>query len=265
MISIDGTTGRVYLGEVPVQPSPVVQYFEGKVGARGGSAGGARCIDCCSTPTPRGPCGYAPTPTPLRTRPGPAGSAREGIGLCRTEHMFLGDRRELVERLILATTDEEREAALAALLPLQRDDFVEIFERDGRPAGDGPSARPAAARVPPAPDRAGGQGGGRGGARARTRAGTRRCWRRFTGCTSRTRCWGCAGSGWDWSFPGCSPCRCGRSPRPRPSGSRRGRPTAGDHGAVGRRGAGAGDGPAGSRAGDRGCGPPDRGGLGRRS
>jgi pyruvate,orthophosphate dikinase len=51
----------------------------------------------------------------------------EGIGLCRTEHMFLGDRRELVERLILANTDDERDAALAALLPLQREDFVGIF------------------------------------------------------------------------------------------------------------------------------------------
>jgi pyruvate,orthophosphate dikinase len=57
-----------------------------------------------------------------------------GIGLCRTEHMFLGDRRELVERLILAQTDDERDAALAALLPLQRDDFMEIFrEMDGLP------------------------------------------------------------------------------------------------------------------------------------
>ena len=51
----------------------------------------------------------------------------EGIGLCRTEHMFLGDRRELVERLILAGTKDERQAALDALLPLQRDDFVGIF------------------------------------------------------------------------------------------------------------------------------------------
>ena len=51
----------------------------------------------------------------------------QGIGLCRTEHMFLGDRRPLVERLILATTDTERETALAALLPLQRSDFVGIL------------------------------------------------------------------------------------------------------------------------------------------
>ena len=58
----------------------------------------------------------------------------EGIGLCRTEHMFLGDRRELVERLILAETEDEQQAALAALLPLQRGDFIEIFKAmDGLP------------------------------------------------------------------------------------------------------------------------------------
>jgi pyruvate,orthophosphate dikinase len=58
----------------------------------------------------------------------------EGIGLCRTEHMFLGDRRELVERLILASNEDERESALAELTPLQRGDFIEIFEAmDGLP------------------------------------------------------------------------------------------------------------------------------------
>ena len=58
----------------------------------------------------------------------------EGIGLCRTEHMFLGERRQLVERLILAEDDAERQAALDALLPLQRGDFVEILEAmDGLP------------------------------------------------------------------------------------------------------------------------------------
>jgi pyruvate,orthophosphate dikinase len=58
----------------------------------------------------------------------------QGIGLCRTEHMFLGDRRELVERLILAETAAERQAALAALQPLQRADFLELFrEMNGLP------------------------------------------------------------------------------------------------------------------------------------
>jgi pyruvate,orthophosphate dikinase len=58
----------------------------------------------------------------------------QGIGLCRTEHMFLGDRRELVERLILADSQAEREESLAQLLPLQKRDFVELFEAmDGLP------------------------------------------------------------------------------------------------------------------------------------
>ena len=70
--------------------------------------------------------------------PEDAAKAREfgaqGIGLCRTEHMFLGDRRELVEHLIIAETPEEQEKALAALLPMQRQDFIEILEAmDGLP------------------------------------------------------------------------------------------------------------------------------------
>ena len=59
----------------------------------------------------------------------------EGIGLCRTEHMFFeGDRIQSVRRLILADSDDERETALAELLPLQKEDFEGIFRAmDGRP------------------------------------------------------------------------------------------------------------------------------------
>ena len=58
----------------------------------------------------------------------------EGIGLCRTEHMFLGDRKALVEDLIVAESPQEQEKALAALLPMQRDDFRGILEAmDGLP------------------------------------------------------------------------------------------------------------------------------------
>ncbi|WP_082582076.1 putative PEP-binding protein [Aeromicrobium sp. Root236] len=58
----------------------------------------------------------------------------QGIGLCRTEHMFLGDRRELVEHLILAENPDEQREALDALLPMQRDDFTGILEAmDGLP------------------------------------------------------------------------------------------------------------------------------------
>ena len=57
-----------------------------------------------------------------------------GIGLARTEHMFLGERRPIVERLILATTAEERTQALAQLLELQRADFVGLLAAmDGLP------------------------------------------------------------------------------------------------------------------------------------
>jgi len=135
VISIDGTTGKVYLGEVPVTPSEVVQYFEGTLDPEQTDDPLVRAVHRIMT--------HADQRRRLAVRTNAdtaddAARARrfgaEGIGLCRTEHMFLGDRRELVERLILARTDDEREAALAALLPLQRADFVDIFRAmDGMP------------------------------------------------------------------------------------------------------------------------------------
>ncbi|GHJ14222.1 MULTISPECIES: pyruvate, phosphate dikinase [unclassified Micromonospora] len=135
VVSIDGTTGKVYLGEVPVMPSEVVQYFEGSLDPEHIDNPLVRAVHRIMT--------HADAARRLRVRTNAdtgADAARarrfgaEGIGLCRTEHMFLGDRRELVERLILAAGEREREDALAALLPLQRADFVEIFrEMDGLP------------------------------------------------------------------------------------------------------------------------------------
>lgn len=60
----------------------------------------------------------------------------EGIGLCRTEHMFFAeDRRPIVQAMILSETDEERQVQLDKLLAFQRQDFVEIFKAlEGRPA-----------------------------------------------------------------------------------------------------------------------------------
>jgi len=126
LISIDGTTGRVYLGEIPVQPSTVVRYFEREVPPDADPLVAAvhRFLS------------HADARRRLRVRTNadtPEDSARarrfgaEGIGLCRTEHMFLGDRRALVERLILAVTPAERQHALDALLPLQRNDFTGIL------------------------------------------------------------------------------------------------------------------------------------------
>ncbi len=126
VISIDGSTGEVYEGEVPVQPSEVVQYFEGSLALD--SSPLVAAVHRIMT--------HADEKRRLKVRTNAdngddSDRARrfgaEGIGLCRTEHMFLGDRRELVERLILAHEDDDRQAALDALLPLQRADFVEIF------------------------------------------------------------------------------------------------------------------------------------------
>ncbi|MFE0247719.1 pyruvate, phosphate dikinase [[Kitasatospora] papulosa] len=136
LVSVDGSTGKVYLGEVPVVPSPVVEYFEGRMHA------GADDADELVAAVHR-IMAYADRVRRLRVRANAdnaedASRARrfgaQGIGLCRTEHMFLGERREMVEKLILADTDDEREAALDALLPLQKADFIELFESmDGLP------------------------------------------------------------------------------------------------------------------------------------
>jgi pyruvate,orthophosphate dikinase len=135
VISIDGTTGQVYLGEVPVRPSEVVRYFEGETDPQEATEPLVRAVHRIMA--------HADATRRLRVRTNAdtgedAARARrfgaEGIGLCRTEHMFLGERRELVERLILARTPGARDEALAALLPLQRDDFVELFRAmDGLP------------------------------------------------------------------------------------------------------------------------------------
>ncbi len=139
-ISIDGSTGEVFAGAMPVTASAVMEAL--------------------STATPEGDedsddehvelvgavariMEHADAAARMHVRanadtPEDAKRAREfgakGIGLCRTEHMFLGARRKVVERVILAANDEQRDAALQELLPLQRDDFLGIFEAmDGLP------------------------------------------------------------------------------------------------------------------------------------
>jgi len=133
VISIDGTSGEVYLGEVPVVASDVVQYFEGGLAPDADELVAAvhRLMTHADAKRRLGVRANADNgPDCARARRFGAG----GVGLVRTEHMFLGERRELVERLILAETDEQRQAALDALEPLQRDDFVEILAAmDGLP------------------------------------------------------------------------------------------------------------------------------------
>jgi pyruvate,orthophosphate dikinase len=128
-ISIDGTTGSVYLGQIPVEPPPLVDYFDGRLDPGAPDADDLiRAVDRLVR--------HADTRRRLGVRANAdtaldAARARrfgaEGVGLCRTEHMFLGDRRIYVERLVLADTAAEQDSALAELLPLQRADFVDIF------------------------------------------------------------------------------------------------------------------------------------------
>ncbi|NJP53260.1 pyruvate, phosphate dikinase [Streptomyces sp. SBST2-5] len=131
VISVDGSAGAVYVGEVPLVDSAVARYFETGERADALVDAVARAME------------HADTVRRLEVRanadtPEDAARARrygaEGIGLCRTEHMFLGERRRLVEAMILARSAEERDRALGALLPLQRQDFTGILEAmDGLP------------------------------------------------------------------------------------------------------------------------------------
>jgi pyruvate, orthophosphate dikinase len=140
VIAIDGSTGEVFLGDVPVMTSPVATYLEEGLdtaldGADEETAELVQAVHRVLT--------HADATRRLGVRANAdtgedAARARrlgaEGIGLCRTEHMFLGDRRALVERLILADSAAARSSALEALTPKQRGDFVELLEAmDGLP------------------------------------------------------------------------------------------------------------------------------------
>ncbi|RZU23741.1 pyruvate, phosphate dikinase [Streptomyces sp. BK239] len=131
VLSVDGSEGAVYLGAAPLVDSSVMRYFETGERTAGLVNAVARAMEQADGVRKLGVRANADTPED-------AARARrfgaKGIGLCRTEHMFLGDRRQLVEAMILARTDGERERALDALLPLQRQDFVGILEAmDGLP------------------------------------------------------------------------------------------------------------------------------------
>ncbi|GGS55582.1 pyruvate, phosphate dikinase [Streptomyces cinerochromogenes] len=131
VISVDGSTGAVYPGAIPLVSSATMRYLESGEQPDSVVRAVARALE------------HADSVRRLEVRanadtPKDAARARRfgarGIGLCRTEHMFLGERRKLVEEMVLARTDDERHRALAALLPLQRKDFTGILEAmDGFP------------------------------------------------------------------------------------------------------------------------------------
>ncbi|MFE8006775.1 pyruvate, phosphate dikinase [Streptomyces sp. NPDC057418] len=136
VISVDGSEGTVYRGAVPLVESEVMRSFE--TGRPHPGKDAAQVVTDVHRLLAQADATRRLEVRANADTPQDAARARrfgaQGIGLCRTEHMFLGDRRPLIETMILAHTDAEREAALAALLPLQRQDFIEILQAmDGFP------------------------------------------------------------------------------------------------------------------------------------
>jgi pyruvate,orthophosphate dikinase len=134
-ISIDGTTGEVIKGKLETKPSEVIQVLLSK-------SLNAKDSDVYKTYSSLLKWADQIRRMKVRTnadQPDQASNAiafgAEGIGLCRTEHMFFGgDRIQSVRKMIVSDTLKERKAALTELLPLQREDFEGIFEAmGGRP------------------------------------------------------------------------------------------------------------------------------------
>jgi pyruvate,orthophosphate dikinase len=127
-ISIDGTTGEVFAGEVPTAPSEIVQVLvdeslDGKKSATYQQY--ARLMKWVDEFRKLDVRTNADTPEQVMNA---VAFGAEGIGLCRTEHMFFeGDRIDAMREMILAESKERRGSALAKLLPYQREDFVGIF------------------------------------------------------------------------------------------------------------------------------------------
>ncbi|MFM8944541.1 MAG: pyruvate, phosphate dikinase [Actinomycetota bacterium] len=127
VITIDGFRGRVFLGELPLEDSILEKARSGDAEARSATIWKAferlmRRADEVRRLRVRANADTPDQATNARNR------GAEGIGLCRTEHMFLGEERVLaVRQMIFAETPEQERAAYDALLPLQRGDFVGIF------------------------------------------------------------------------------------------------------------------------------------------
>ena len=135
-ISINGTAGEVYPGEIPTAASEVVQVLVEK--SLNGSESSTyqmfkKVMDWCSKVTRLEVRTNADTPEQTANA---VAFGATGIGLCRTEHMFFeGDRIDAMREMILAENKDDRKKALAKLLPYQKGDFAGIFkELKGLPA-----------------------------------------------------------------------------------------------------------------------------------
>ena len=134
-LSIDGTAGTVYEGEIKTAPSEIVAglLFNNKKAQQTEKFKSYnQLMEWCAKATKMGVRTNADTPEQVKQA---VAFGAEGIGLTRTEHMFFeGDRIDAMREMILATTEEDRKKALKKLLPHQRKDFFGIFKAlDGKP------------------------------------------------------------------------------------------------------------------------------------
>ncbi|HEV8446882.1 MAG TPA: pyruvate, phosphate dikinase [Gemmatimonadaceae bacterium] len=127
-VTVDGASGRIYAGDLPTTPSEVVQVIRGTRDRRSAPTyqSFARLLGWADDVRRLRVRANADTPQDARIA---RGFGAEGIGLCRTEHMFFeGDRIGAMREMIVARDEAGRRRALAKLLPMQRSDFEGIFE-----------------------------------------------------------------------------------------------------------------------------------------
>ena len=127
-ITLDGASGRVFIGDLPTVPSEVVRVTQGQLLASRAPVYQAfsRVLGWADETRRLKVRANADTPKDARQA---RGFGAEGIGLCRTEHMFFeGDRIHAMREMIVARDEGGRRRALAKLLPMQRADFEAIFE-----------------------------------------------------------------------------------------------------------------------------------------
>ncbi len=135
-LSINGTAGDVYAGQLPTAASEIVQVLvEKSLTAKESQTyqNFQKLMDWCAKATRLQVRTNADTPEQTANA---IAFGASGIGLCRTEHMFFaGNRIDAMREMILADTKEDRKAALAKILPYQREDFTGMFkELKGLPA-----------------------------------------------------------------------------------------------------------------------------------
>jgi pyruvate,orthophosphate dikinase len=135
-LSIDGTSGTVYAGQLPSAASEIVQGLldDDKTARRSETYRNFnQLMDWCAKVTRMAVRTNADTPGQVENA---IAFGASGIGLCRTEHMFFeGDRIDAMREMILARKADDRQKALAKLLPYQKADFVGIFKAlNGKPA-----------------------------------------------------------------------------------------------------------------------------------